>query len=108
MADLIDRDDLMRKHTTCLLHNNGHNTVAELQVLLKLINEQPTVDAVPVVHAKWLHDDYGANYCSKCYEYAYEDEKYRMIWHVRYCPSCGAKMDEEEGEQDEIEKNRRT
>lgn len=58
------------------------------------------VDAVPVVHKKWLHDDSGANFCSGCMKYVYEDDKYHLIWHTRYCPHCGARMDEKDGDSD--------
>lgn len=98
MADLIDREDLMRKHTTSFMHNNGHNTVAELQVLLKLINEQPSVEAVPVVHGHWDcrnpqdHWEYRKYSCSNCGAGGYQ---------TRYCSACGAMMYEDGGEQDD-------
>lgn len=52
MTDLIDRDELMRKHTTSLNHDNRHNTVEELKCLFELIGNAPTVDAVQVVRCK--------------------------------------------------------
>lgn len=59
------------------------------------IDSAPTVDAVPVVHAKWnLADDGDGIVCSNCGEdfctIVYEEE--RML----YCPHCGAKMDLED------------
>ena len=66
------------------------------------VKASKTVDAVPVVHGKWMHDNYGANFCSECMKFAYEDEEYHMIWHTNFCPHCGAKMDErKDGEQDD-------
>lgn len=106
MADLIDRDDLMRKHTTSFLHNNRHNTVAELQVLLKLINEQPTVDAVPVVHGHWLKatgmmppEWFGRHVCSVCDNFAPAEFRRTHEWLSPICPNCGAKMDRKDDEQ---------
>ena len=58
------------------------------------INDAPTIDAVPVVHAKWGKPiEYGLPYaanhlgvvCSCCCKWS--DNKYN------FCPNCGAKMD---------------
>ena len=63
----------------------------------KLIEDAPTVDAVEVVHGRWLgwgksgtptYENYGT--CSVCGEDA---EIYTE--HRNYCPNCGAKMDED-------------
>lgn len=62
------------------------------------IEQEPTVDAVPVVHGKWIDEDYYSEHtnvhvyrCSECgwHMIAYPDELFR------YCPSCGARMDGE-------------
>ena len=69
-----------------------------LQVAIHEINELPAVDAVPVVHAQpvWINTlDPGAKgciwtcscLCSICGEYV------AASW--KYCPNCGAKMDDE-------------
>ena len=57
-----------------------------------LVNSQPTVDAVEVVHAYWtgsrfnpMTDEY-EEYCSHCCAWSSEYGK-------PYCPNCGAKMD---------------
>ena len=59
--------------------------------ILQLINEQPTVDAAPVVHGHWIehsHLEVGGE-CSVC--------GWQFQWfenaEARYCPHCGAKMD---------------
>lgn len=43
-----------------------------------------TVDAEPVVHARWERKigEFECSACKKCSEYIYD-----------YCPNCGAKMD---------------
>ena len=51
---------------------------------LTAVDLQPTVDAVEVVHGRWLR--HWNNYiCDACNDYAWL--KYN------YCPNCGAKMD---------------
>ena len=71
---------------------------------MRAIDETPTVDATPVVHAHWVEErvdhsewemlDHVAR-CSNCgcvpddhYTFAYVN----MMW--KYCPECGSKMDE--------------
>ncbi len=64
----------------------------------RVIDECPTVDAVPVVHGHWDcrnpqdHWEYRKYSCSNCGACGYQ---------TRYCSACGAKMYENEGEQDE-------
>lgn len=58
-----------------------------------IIDEQPSVDAVPVVHGRWEWlgpyrgvDDGWIGTCSVC--------KQRVRFFEKdYCPNCGAKMD---------------
>lgn len=48
-----------------------------------LIYNQPTVDAVPVVHGRWEHRKNGIAFCSECECDAVEDD-------TNFCPNCGA------------------
>lgn len=64
------------------------DTVASGMALANHIaQEQPTIDAEPVRHGRWVKMD-GANrfwcYCSEC---TYATDPYP------YCPHCGAKME---------------
>ena len=54
------------------------------------INEATVVDAVEVVHAYWNGDEPGDWHCSHCGESA-ADGGFEQ---TKYCPNCGAKMDE--------------
>ena len=65
------------------------------------IDSIPGVDAVPVVHGRWLYDSgSGKFFCSACDEYALSFKKDTLyggdlydVCLTAYCPNCGAKMD---------------
>ena len=71
--------------------------------LLWDLDRQPTVDAVEVVHGRWLYDSGSGKYfCSACDEYALSFRKDTLfggdlyeVCLTDYCPNCGAKMDGE-------------
>lgn len=60
--------------------------------------DTPAADVAPVVHGRWIrfkeHDScYVHMRCSECSAY-WSDPSHADSF--RYCPNCGAKMDEEE------------
>ena len=64
-----------------------------------LIDESETVDAVEVVHGKWVFADDGYLRCSECTQKApvvqpYDDEPTTTA--TNYCPNFGAIMDLED------------
>lgn len=62
-------------------------TVAMVQSALKhMIDNAPTVDAVPVVHGYWIAN----NICSVCREGI---KGWAIQSGYKFCPNCGAKMD---------------
>ena len=81
---LIDADALM---------DEANSDGAYGYVDAKQISEAPTVDAIPVVHGKWIDVRekrlFGDHYflCSNC-----KSRNGSMI-PFNYCPNCGAKMD---------------
>ena len=61
-----------------------------------LIESQPTVDAVEVVHGKWIEKiDMVESYLADSTEVFYECSvcECANIGESPYCPNCGAKMD---------------
>ena len=64
---------------------------AAISNCIRFLEEQPSVDAVPVVHGRWAKNWDGDNivYCSQCYM--------PQDIPTPYCHSCGAKMDGERG-----------
>lgn len=56
--------------------------------IMKVIENQPTVEAESVRHGHWIDNDIDPeawNFCSVCGEQAIDN--------YDYCPNCGAKMD---------------
>ena len=62
------------------------------------LDRLPTVDAAPVVHGRWVyeHGDPDMLPCSVC---GYRVFRYN---NTRYCPNCGARMDDESRVQSEL------
>lgn len=59
-------------------------------ILLNFLDNAPTIEAKPVVHAHWEEIANGFMVCSHCKESVEENRKYS------YCPICGAQMDSSE------------
>ena len=60
------------------------------------IDAMPTVDAVPVVHGKWLPENRTMDYFWICSVCKFPSEAFGAFKLYKYCPNCGAKMDGEE------------
>jgi hypothetical protein len=111
MARLIDADKLLQLLPDGFSRGPYYLSATSVR---RQIQQQPTVDAAPVVHGKWVeykpeNNDYGmlpaaSYYCSECrnnsaftvdgMEPMPTKAFGRLIY--KYCPHCGAKMDLEE------------
>ena len=83
---LIDANALLEQMQYRLPHNDR---IAEIintcvEIARKAVINAPTVDAVEVVHGRWLEGN-SRQPCSVC--------RYRGMKSWNYCPNCGAKMD---------------
>ena len=77
-------------------------------LLMRRINDAPTVDAEPVRHGRWTScqglAEVGECQCSACKSVYYADDLYNVgetdengcgqALLPNYCPHCGAQMDE--------------
>ncbi len=61
-----------------------------LGIVTSDIQNVPAADVAPVVHGHWEYDSETFNICSACKRRLDDMRGYK------YCPVCGAKMDEEE------------
>ena len=92
---LIDADKLVTGETfygDVIVLNDGE-AYLKIKDLIKFIDKQPTIEAVPVVHGEWLSDlDENGKLkttwrkCSMCGCLNYSKKP-------NFCPNCGAKMD---------------
>lgn len=89
---LIDADRLTRPEIIKMYYYLPNGDVA---IPIIDIEHAPTVDAMPVVHGRWepLKNWEGMFRCSLCGD---EWGSAAKMVPMRYCPSCGAKMDLEE------------
>ena len=94
---LIDAEALYKKVLGRPVTNvDGYGYINHIRVL-EMIDNEPTVEAKPVVHAHWAlfgkdgtDTDYG---CTNCGYTFTTSGSYPQS--VHYCPYCGAQMDEE-------------
>lgn len=110
---LIDADALTEELKKWLKDKELHRSLgtaeeiwcndAEIEVLETIIDDisrMPTVEAKPIIHAKWEPDEESSvekpcYRCSNCGAVLEEDYN----WHNHnFCYHCGAKMDGEENE----------
>lgn len=98
MSDLISRSALVEefeKQKQCMDYGNALWSKSEIK---SIINEQPTVEAKPVVHGKWIENTAGYYVCSNCRQLAkgdmtgcFKDRKFRQE-RTDFCPRCGSDM----------------
>lgn len=77
---------------TCFMWQVLGKDRAFVETVEMVIEDAPTADVVPVVHARWIDD----TYCSNCSHFEEDDEGHPVFSFSDYCPCCGAKMDGKE------------
>lgn len=81
-------------------NKHGQSMRGGIRKVLRLIEQAPTLDYVPLKRGKWGapeiigYDGLQAVYARKCSECGC----YSTVFVTRYCPNCGALMDEKEEE----------
>ena len=103
LCDLQASHDWLLKIYEGLPHEEAKRVCsAEIATFLEIglrIQNAPTIDAVPVVPARWVD-----NHCTACGMMPMGEEQWehldltppRMEFFMSYCPCCGAKMDAKE------------
>ena len=101
MGDYIRRDLAKKRFSKRLMwlkedvHDEYSGALLDgCETDIELLDEIPAADVAPVVHGRWIKDDFlsddvnNAEKCSQCGEL--------IGWFgnlPNYCPNCGAKMD---------------
>lgn len=81
-----------------------HTALYKEEDIFKALKNAPTVDAVPVVHGRWVAIDEDCEAldgeteskrwgCTNCHEIVEYDDYTHIQRLSPYCPNCGAKMD---------------
>ena len=88
--------------TTDFVVTNEATNAFRLYISYEQLKNAPTIDLVK--HGHWVDTDYYDLKCSKCGErplyYFNEEELDYYLCRSKYCPHCGAKMDEVTNEQE--------
>lgn len=85
MAEYIKRETVLERAE----YDNNYRLIIPAEAIKAI----PAADVAPVVHGRWLYGDYYdiGDVCSEC------DWDSQMTHpSYRYCPNCGARMDEVE------------
>lgn len=85
MARLIDARYLTSQMFLIYEACNTENIF--IDAIIDEIDNAPTVEAVEVVHGRWIPSENGGYHCSVC------DKRFGFVFDNYYCPHCGAKMD---------------
>ncbi len=98
MGEHIDREKLYKKIYSAYITAERCGFEPGKDVILLAIKQQPAADVAPVRHGRWMWDG-GEDthyYCSQCHHNAYGCSIEILDGVYKYCPSCGAKMEESE------------
>lgn len=97
MAEYIEREALLEDVQAAGDH--GGMGAVIVGTLRRYVLRQPAADVAPVVHGTWEErdDGWGGTYyhCSACGEDWCTIEGTPIDNNMKYCPHCGAKMDQE-------------
>ena len=77
------------------LTNGENEDVYDTNAILDSIDAQPTVDAVEVVHGRWIHVPSSDMMTGKAYKCSECGKMRYGSYMPNYCQVCGAKMDME-------------
>lgn len=92
MTRLIDADAL-KEYIDCGHLRNPCEVCFSERDVVDLIDAQPTIDAEPVRHGKWIgYAGTIGNECSVCGKWI---DVLQGTAEMNYCPNCGARMDAE-------------
>ena len=110
MARCIDAEKVINVMRSAYWNEDMHSAKDDPCVIdamidwsIRQVKDAPTEDVAPVRHARWIvnktFEDYRILLMCPCCTAVFDIDKPKKIMY-RYCPHCGAKMDEEDNEDD--------
>ena len=88
MSDLISRSKLIEE-----LKQRAGMWKKTTEIICDVIENQPPVEAVPVVHGEWEQTRFANEYlCSNCQVISYAQLIRQGFKKFDFCPNCGADM----------------
>ena len=102
MSKLIDKDLIIRHLNRCINDSDSYTPIvdATIRAIKCYIEDTPTVDAEPIIHGRWIRKSHWCVSCSYCGKYTHDYEGEVELYN--YCPNCGAKMDGERKENEQV------
>ena len=98
MGEYIKRENVLAKIDEFAKQNIAHGfpvDVFDIEMMKKMVEKLPAADVAPVVHGHWTTECYNIPICSICGTYVSKDVYNSEDFTPKFCPNCGAKMDEE-------------
>ena len=98
MDEYIKRENVLTKIDEFAKQNIAHGfpvDVFDIEMMKKMVEKLPAADVAPVVHGHWTTECYNIPICSICGTYVSKDVYNSEDFTPKFCPNCGAKMDEE-------------
>ena len=101
MSDLISRSELSEEIESLTMVVTGLRSGKSIldtfmkeykKYVLKIIEEQPTVEAVPAVHGEWIHVPSSDMATGKAYECSNCKKMHYGSFLPPFCQMCGADM----------------
>lgn len=92
MSDLISRDETLKVLRGKAIAKYPNSFSYGLFAAANEILDIPAVDAVPVVHGRWVKYGHYPPECSVCGGIAPKDCEGEEFYQSDFCQSCGAKM----------------
>lgn len=87
---LIDTDSLWKTFENAGWWDNADRDVAQ-----DLLDQAPSVDAEPVRHGRWVKSGYACGESEWTCTICGNKEWRTSISRLKFCPFCGAKMDDD-------------
>ena len=90
---LIDADELKKDIDGYDYSEEGYSDRMDFKFIYEVIDNQPTVEAKPVVHGKWVHG-YNCSECGWSYMDYADADSYPASGNPlpNFCGNCGADM----------------